>query len=169
MDDDLRSLRDMDPDDEEDLFGGFSDESLEEIEDPFASLDELGDSDPFANLKAPQDEDLFGAAETAVIEETRPLQPPETAPRELPQEGDETPDWLRELGVGTEEAEFAAASAEEERAGGSPAAPPQKAARPHRGAFGMTAQQRMVLAIFLFLDVLVLSFLILLVIGAIQI
>lgn len=169
MDDDLRSLRDMDSDDEEDLFGGFSDDPLEEIEDPFASLDDLGDSDPFANLKAPQDEGLFGAAETAVVEETRPVPLPETAPGGLPQEGDETPDWLRELGVGTEETEFAAASAEEEHTGGYPAAPSRKAARPHRGAFGMTAQQRMVLAIFLFLDVLVLSFLILLVIGAINI
>ncbi len=162
MDEDLSSLRGQDPEDE-DLFAGFDEESLTGEEDPFASLDDLADSDPFASLEAPRDEDPF-----AQLGETTPTRPAQ--PAELPPAGGETPTWLRELGVGTEEEEIGspAYAAQEERARGS-VLTGLTGTGPKSMAFGMTAPQRMVLAIFLFLDVLVFSVLILIAIGAINI
>ncbi len=164
MDDDLRSLREEDAEDE-DLFGGFDEQPLAGEEDPFASLDELVDSDPFAGLEAPQEQAAFADADE--FNESMPTRP--AWADEQPLAGGETPEWLRELGVGAEEGERGgpADAPRPSRARGS-ALTALAGSGPRGMAFGMTAQQRMVLAIFLFLDVLVFSALILIAIGAIN-
>ncbi len=72
---------------------------------------------------------------------------------------DETPDWLRELGGFEEEEETKAAPARTARK--------SRAKSSGRKAAGMTPQQRMILSIFLFLDVAVLGCAILFALGVI--
>jgi hypothetical protein len=98
-----------------------------------------GDTEAFSGFSDPAGADLGGA---------------EAASR-----AEETPDWLRELG-GFEEEETKAAPARTARKG--------KAKSSGRRAAGMTPQQRMILSIFLFLDVAVLGCAILFALGVIS-
>ena len=166
---DLRRAQDEDDENMDDLFAGFSDDALEDVSDPFATLDEADDDDLFSRLQADdeplEEDDLWESAPAQTAAQPAPeddLLPP------LPDAA--APSWLSELGIDEpdvieEEAEIAP----------EPAAEPEDeplAAIAGRGpegrAFGMTAQQRMILAIFLFLDVVVLGFLLLYVLGVIQ-
>jgi hypothetical protein len=171
MDDDFRSLQGNDQD--EDLFAAFSSTD----DDPFSSLDALtGDSDPFASLDAltGADDPFAGLGGPPVVEESKEPTLASSPTISQPffdedEEDTERPEWLRELS-GFEDGAF------DEPAVETPLRPkPTSGAltrfvgRGPRGmAFGMTAQQRMVLSIFLFLDMAVIGFLILYVIGAIN-
>jgi hypothetical protein len=160
---------------DDDLFAAFSEPGdSKQDDDPFASLDSTQEDDPFGSLGFDEEEDELFAP-------LPPEEPPAVseepdwatvAAEEPPPVTDERPEWLRELG-GFEE--------EEER---TPApAPTQVRASRSRGglmsglvgsgpkgmALGMTAQQRMILSIFLFLDIAVLACLILIAIGAVNI
>lgn len=186
MEDDFMSLRGESSDDD-DLFGAFSSPDPDDpfasldaapADDPFASLDAAGDDDPFSTLtlgSEPQpaaDDDIFGA-----FGEPERVDIPESQP-----DFDESatrPAWLSELDGGFDD-DFGAAPVAAPRPGAARAAKGTSSARegilaqfvgsgPQGMAFGMTAQQRMVLAIFLFLDVAVIGFMILLAIGAIAI
>lgn len=89
-----------------------------------------------------------------------------------PASASETPDWLQELG-GFEDVETEtppAAAPTRARAKPARAKPARKARTSSAGStmFGLTAQQRMLLSIFLFLDTAVIGVLILVVIGAIS-
>lgn len=159
MDDDLMPLRSGDAPEDDDLFALFSDGDPLASEDPFASLDATEvQSDPFA-------------AETQLSMPTRSLEPPAAQPAPI-LSSDEPPEWLRAALGGLEE--------EEEPSSPPPVEAPSPSRRPRRRtslagsgprgrAFGMTAQQRMVLSIFLFLDVTVLAVALLIAIGAISI
>lgn len=170
MDDELRSLLNGDDDDEEteDLLAAFSGDPL--TDDLFAEMDSdvpLGD-DPFAALDEPIEDDAFAdfAAPAPLVSE--PLVPvEEDAFEPLPDmPEDEMPEWLRDLGVEeVEDAPLPAPVTAETPAAKMPPAP--LVAAPRRS--GMTPQQRMVLALFFFLDVLVLGFLILVLMGIIQV
>lgn len=147
MDDDLSSLRNN--------FGGEN--------DLFGDFDE--NDDLFSGFSDPADMD-FGT-----VSEAPPSQPPSAPPVMPPSEParpatDEggVPDWLRELSP-----EFAEEE-EPEEAIAEPAPAKKKAStqRPKRtSSGGMTPQQRMVLSIFLFLDVAVLGIALLAALGVI--
>ncbi len=170
---DLRRSQDQDDESMDDLFAGFSDDALDNVRDPFATLDEADDDDIFSRLQADdeplEEDDLWesapaqtatqAAAQPAIDDDLLPPLPDATAPS-----------WLSELGIDEPDV-----IEEEEEVAPEPAAKPEDeplAAIAGRGpegrAFGMTAQQRMILAIFLFLDVVVLGFLLLYVLGVIQ-
>jgi hypothetical protein len=163
---------------DDDLFAAFSEPGdSEQDDDPFASLDSAEEDDPFASLGFDEArDDLFAPVPP---EEPAPAvadEEPEwetVAAEEPPPVTDERPDWLRELG-GFEE--------EETQKAPSPVTPRPSAQQSRSGvmsglvgkgskgmAFGMTAQQRMILAIFLFLDVAVLACVILIAIGAVNV
>lgn len=163
---DLRRSGDEDDENMDDLFAGFSDDDLDDVSDPFASLDEADDDDLFSTLKAPDDtleDDLWTAAPSE-----RQAAPDDDVLPPLPDAA--APEWLSELGIEQEDV----LDAEDEPEPVPVVEPDDEplAAIAGRGpegrAFGMTAQQRMVIAIFLFLDVVVLSFLLLYVLGVIQ-
>lgn len=164
MDDDLMSLRGNRNTNDDDLFAAFSDLGSSTSGGDFDSLGDMSDLD----------RDF-------------------TSPSSLPL-ADETPDWLAAF----QEGERAASAAPEApsrgreapktperestpRTGfrfGKQAVPSSRAVsqaavrRPRRSdglLLGMTPQQRMILSIFLFLDVTILGFLILIAIGAISI
>jgi hypothetical protein len=171
MDEELRSLfNDEDNDDDaDDLMAAFSGDPLND--DLFAELDgdiELGD-DPFAALDEPLEDDAFAnltAPAPLVAEPLVPVEVEEEAFEPLTEPPTEDmPEWLRDLGVEEIEEEPLPAPVTAE----TPVAelPPAPMPQPRRG--GMTPQQRMVLALFFFLDVLVLGFLILVVMGIVQI
>lgn len=172
MDDELRSLFGEENDDEEeadDLLAAFSGDPLND--DLFAELDTdlgLGD-DPFAALDEPIEDDAFADLTVPTPLVAEPLVPVaeeddfDALPVEPEMPAGDMPEWLRDLGM-DEPAEPLPAPVTAE----TPVAPPpMPVAQPRRG--GMTPQQRMVLALFFFLDVLVLGFLILVVMGIIQI
>lgn len=160
---------------DDDLFAAFSEPGdSEQDDDPFASLDSAEEDDPFASLGFDEADDLFApvAPEEPAEADEEPVW--ETvAAEEPPPVTDERPDWLRELG-GFEEEEARTAP---------PPVSPRPGAQQSRGgvmsslvgkgskgmAFGMTAQQRMILSIFLFLDVAVLACMILIAIGAVNV
>ncbi len=145
---------------EDDPFGDYGGE-----DDPFAALDEAFADDPFRELEAtPEREGYVEAPE-----------PPAPARPVEPLMEDDTPAWLRELGVG--EDEFGYIEPEQ------PAPPPEPAAPraasggpltavtgtgPEGTSFGLTARQRMLLALFLFLDVSVVACGLLYALGAIN-
>lgn len=150
---------------EDDPFEDFGGE-----DDPFAALDEGFADDPFHELEAtPEREGYVDAPEV------RPPAPPRPRPAEpLEDEDDDTPAWLRELGVG--EDEFGYIEPEQPAPPPEPVAPqvgggPMAAVTgtgPEGVAFGMTARQRMLLALFLFLDVSVIACGLLYALGAIN-
>lgn len=161
---------------DDDLFAAFSEPSdSEQDADPFASLDSAKEDDPFASLGFDEEDDLFTplapAEEPPVMQEEEPEWA--TVPAEEPPPvTDERPDWLRELSGFEEEKKPAPA----------PVTPRAQASKPRGGlmssltgngpkgmALGMTAQQRMILSIFLFLDIAVLACMILIAIGAVNI
>jgi hypothetical protein len=160
---------------DDDLFSAFSEPSDSEPgDDPFASLDSTKKDDPFASLGFDEeDDDLFAPLppeEPPMMSEEPDLVP--VAAEEPPPVTDERPDWLRELG-GFEE---------EEKRAPAPAPTRVRASQPRGGlmsnlvgsgqkgmALGMTAQQRMILSIFLFLDIAVLACMLLIAIGAVNI
>ncbi|HLV45244.1 MAG TPA: hypothetical protein VKY39_09810 [Aggregatilineales bacterium] len=171
--DDLRSLRDERADDEDidALFGDYSAEPVPRADDPFASLDEADEDDLFSQLQT-EEEDPFsslreeGEEVEAVYEDDyddlAALREESLPP--LPEAA--VPDWLSELGIESEdivEERGSVVVAERDRVSA-----PAPAASTGGMALGMTAQQRMVLAIFLFLDIAVLGFLLLYAMGAIQ-
>jgi hypothetical protein len=188
VDDDFMSMLNKKGDDD-DLFAAFSgSEPVPDTDDPFAALDAGIVDDPFAGLTAARpEEDLFGSPR-APAGAKAPAAPadadlfPADAPGDdvlagfdsgLAAADGERPAWLREYG-----GEF-----EEEAEELEPEEPKKKGrARRRQGSvlskmvgqgprgvsFGMTAQQRMVLSIFLFLDTAVLGFMVLLAIGAIS-
>ena len=84
---------------------------------------------------------------------------------------DDQPEWLRDLGVQSEEAAPAGsppkqAKKEKEKKKKKPA---RRSKKSSGNLMGLTAQQRMILALFLFLEVTVISILALVIIGAINI
>lgn len=171
--DDLRSQRAERADDEDidSLFGDYSDEPLSPTEDPFAALDEADEDDLFSQLETEDEDPLRTLREEpeageAVYEDDyddlAALREESLPP--LPEAA--VPDWLSELGIESEDIV-------EERGGVVVAerdqvSVPTPAASTGGTALGMTAQQRMVLAIFLFLDIAILGFLLLYAMGAIQ-
>jgi hypothetical protein len=171
---------------DDDLFAAFSEPGDSgQDDDPFASLDSSEvEDDPFSSLGFDEDDDdLFSALPPeppAIMEEPEPEPEWETVEAEEPPTiTDERPEWLRELGGFEEEApaiaQPAAAAAappvrsRPERAGGSGLLSNMVGSGPRGMAFGMTAQQRMILSIFLFLDISVLACMLLFAIGAINI
>jgi hypothetical protein len=157
----------LDPSDARDMFADFDDaSSLPETsaaeEDLFAMLDTAEGLDPFRELEA---------VAPPTSDRAVPELAAEPAPRKrepLPEPtSDETPEWLRELGIGEGED----LSEYDDR--------PQQLARPRRRArsapapatniaFGMTPSQRLVLAVFLFVDVAVIGLLALYALGAVD-
>ncbi len=174
MSDDLFSMQD----------GGAGGSDDDDLFAAFGSGDPLSDSDLFASLDAPQTgdafggEDLFGSKPPAAPPEPPPV-PAASAPAEpaAPASSD-SPDWLKELDS-FQDMDMAETQAQAQgqtqvaspaTAQAAPSSGPLQAMAgtgPRGMAFGMTAQQRMVLAIFLFLDVAVLGCAILVGIGAI--
>jgi hypothetical protein len=170
---------------DDDLFAAFSEPGDSgQDDDPFASLDSSEvEDDPFSSLGFDDDDDdLFSALppEPPAIVEEPELEPEwETAEAEEPPTiTDERPEWLRELG-GFEEEEPATVRppaavappvrSRPERAGGSGFLSNMVGSGPRGMAFGMTAQQRMILSIFLFLDISVLACMLLVALDAINI
>jgi hypothetical protein len=165
-----------DPADDDDLFASLDTPADDETpgdspalgtdaDDPFAALDAVSDDDPFAPVGAPPaTEDDAGD----LLEADIGLPPlVTTEPAEAAR-----PEWLRELS-GFEEEEFE----DEPEAPAVPRAPgvlgtilSSLVGRGPQGiGFGMTAQQRMVLSIFLFLDVAAIGCMLLIAIGAVNI
>ncbi|HEC22224.1 MAG TPA: hypothetical protein ENI95_04835 [Chloroflexi bacterium] len=140
MDDDLNSLRGSLGGEDDDLFGAFSDPTEGAIPE---------------NLDMP--DWLSG--------EPEPASEPEPEPAPSTDEGG-VPEWLSELGEPPPDED------EEEPSPmiGEPETAHRERKRRSRSStfLGLTPQQRMVLSIFLFLDVAVLGFLLLLAIGAIS-
>lgn len=148
----------------DDLFAGFSDDVLEDVDDPFASLDQVDEDDLFSRLETTEEEGLFEdewrepAPEAGVPAAEESLPPlPDSA----------VPEWLNELGIERDEIVEERVVVVEEGDEAEPLAE-LSGTGPQGIAFGMTAQQRLILAIFLFLDVAVLGFLLLYVLGVIQ-
>lgn len=148
-----------------DLFADFDDaaaplETSAAEEDLFALLDSAEDLDPFRELEAVE-------PPTRAEPDREPAAP--LAPREPlpPPTSDETPDWLRELGIGEGEdlAPLDEPAAEVSR---QPRRARRTAAPATNMAFGMTASQRLILAVFLFIDVAVLGLLALYAVGAVN-
>jgi hypothetical protein len=149
--------------DEDDPFGDYGGE-----DDPFAALDEAFADDPFRELEATPEREGYVEAPEPPSAPARPVEPLV--------EDDDTPAWLRELGVG-EDDEFGYIEPE-------PSAPPPEPAAPRAASggplaavtgtgpegtsFGLTARQRMLLALFLFLDVSVVACGLLYALGAIN-
>ncbi len=179
MSDDFMSLRGSSSEDD-DLLAAFSGSSSDRMplpdSDPFASLDvPVSDkADPFADLSAPTAvPDVFGED---IFADTAPAAPTASVgrPGAAAAGADERPAWLRELS-GFEEAQPAQPS----RARASQPEAERRPAKKRGGlnltgtgpqgrAFGMTAQQRMILSIFLFLNVTVLGLALLVAIGAVN-
>lgn len=161
---DLRPAREEENDDRDmdDLFAGFSNDVLKDVDDPFASLDEAPDDDLFSHLEATAEDDQDAWREPVAPAETvasdEPLPPlPDAA----------VPEWLSELGIERDEIVEDQLKAAPERDTAEPLTA-ISGSGPKGMAFGMTAQQRMILSIFLFLDVAVLGFLLLYALGVIQ-
>ena len=175
MDDDLfSSLRGDSSDDDPLASLSGEPEPAAAPDDPFAALDDAAD-DPFASLDAVDDSDPF-AALAATPEPAAPAPapaPPEPTGVASTAQGEERPEWLRELG-GFEESQDprrAAGIPSPARGGGGGASALLQnfmGRGPHGIAMGMTAQQRMVLSIFLFLDVAAIGCMLLIAIGAVQ-
>jgi hypothetical protein len=151
-------------DGEDDLFDDFGGE-----DDPFAALDEAFADDPFRELEAtPEREGYVEVPEYTPAPAPQPVEPPQE------EDDDDTPAWLRELGVG--EDEFGYIEPEQSAPPPEPvtasAAPGPLAAVTGTGSegssFGLTARQRMLLALFLLLDVGVLACGLLYALGAIN-
>ncbi len=160
MDDDLMPLRSNDTPGDDDLFSLFSDGEALPSDDPFASLDATEvEQDPFAD-------------ETLPSMPTSRLEPPSTAQPAPILSSDEPPEWLRAALGGLEGEEEEPVSPPPVKASPSARQPRRRSSLagsgPQGRAFGMTAQQRMVLSIFLFLDVTVLAVALLIAIGAIS-
>jgi hypothetical protein len=160
MDDDLFFDDLGEEGDEDDPFGEYGGE-----DDPFAALDEAFADDPFRELEATPEREGYVEAPEPPPAPARPVEPL--------REDDDTPAWLRELGVG--EDEFGYIEPEQ------PAPPPEPEPSAPRGpmaavtgtgpegtSFGLTARQRMLLALFLFLDVSVVACGLLYALGAIN-
>jgi hypothetical protein len=158
---------------DDDLFAAFSSDSdplSDRDDDPFASLGSF-DDDPFDSLGAPE-EKSFGA-EPKDIPEVHTSPTMVSAPTTTPSSG-ARPEWLRELSGFDEEFDDKPASTRSRKA-----APQKKQSSsilsgmvgsgPQGVGFGMTAQQRMILSMFLFLDTAVIGVLILMYIGAINV
>lgn len=144
----------------DDLFAGFSNDVLSDVDDPFASLDEAADDDLFSHLEVEEEEE---PSETW-REPIAPATPDEPLPP-LPDAA--VPEWLSELGIERDEIVEDQLKIAPERNTAEPLTA-LSGTGPKGMAFGMTAQQRMILSIFLFLDVAVLGFLLLYALGVIQ-
>jgi len=160
---------------DDDLFAAFSEpgDSGEDA-DPFASLDSVEEDDPFASFGFDEEDDLF--APTPPEEPPAVQEEPEwetVVAEEPPPVTDERPDWLRELGgfedEGATSAPPPAAPRARTRQSGGGLLSNLVGSGPKGMAFGMTAQQRMILSVFLFLDIAVLACMILIAIGAVNI
>ena len=148
MDDDLRALLGDDFDDERD-------------DDLFVEFD-AADDDFFSD-------DLFADEPSAPAEpeESAPVEddwrPPEPAPAET--RDDDVPSWLSDAPDSTSPAPVAGFTERSREADAQPVSEMKK--RKRSNFLGMTPFQRMVLAIFFFLDVLVIGFLLLVALGRI--
>ena len=150
-------LSDEDAESLDDLLSGFSDEKLEEVEDPFAALDEIDEDDFFTRLQSEGDE-----FDDELFEEQRPEPARAAADEALPPLPDTpVPEWLSTLGIESEEIVERRDEAEADIDEDAEPLAALAGTGPKGMALGMTAQQRMVLAVFLFLDVAVLGFLLL--------
>ncbi|MBN1311827.1 MAG: hypothetical protein JXB30_10430 [Anaerolineae bacterium] len=79
---------------------------------------------------------------------------------------DEQPEWLRDLGVEPEEAAPAEQAPKTEKK--KKKKPARRSGKSSGNFMGLTPQQRMILALFLFLEIAVISILVLIVTGAIR-
>ncbi|MBN1120179.1 MAG: hypothetical protein JXJ17_03815 [Anaerolineae bacterium] len=160
---------------DDDLFAAFASDSEPfsdgDDEDPFASLGSF-DDDPFESLGAPEEKSFDAEPKDIPEVHTSPtiVSSPTTTPS-----GGARPEWLRELSGFDEEFDDKPARAKSRKK----SAPREKQSSsvlsgmvgsgPQGVGFGMTAQQRMVLSMFLFLDTAVIGVLILMYIGAINV
>jgi len=175
MDDDLFGLG-SERSDDDDLFAAFT--SGSDDDDPFASLDSPGEDDLFSGLGGSNDP--FSSLIPDEEDEPDLFQPhtdsePDSPFSAFDEEEEARPAWLSELGGDFDESpapkkETSAPKRRLKSSGGSEEGLlAQFVGRGPSGyGLGMTAQQRMVLSIFLFLDVTVIGFMLLLVIGAIS-
>jgi hypothetical protein len=159
---------------DDDLFAAFASsedsDPFADVDDPFASLGSF-DEDLFESLGEPEEKDFEAKPKDVPEDHTSPtvVSPPTEA-----LSSGARPEWLRELSGFDEEFDDRPA-----RARASKAVPGEKRSSSVLSGmvgsgsegvgFGMTAQQRMILSIFLFLDTAVIGVLILMYIGAINI
>jgi hypothetical protein len=160
---------------DDDLFAAFSSGpdpfSDGDDNDPFASLGSF-DDDPFGSLGAPDEEKSFDS-EPKDIPEVHTSATIVSSPTVTPSSG-ARPEWLRELSGFDEEfgdrpARSKTKKAVSQEKSSSSVLSGMVGSGPQGVGFGMTAQQRMILSMFLFLDTAVIGVLILMYIGAINV
>jgi len=164
---------------DDDLFAAFSSDSDPfsdmDDDDPFASLGSFDDADPFESLGEPEEKSFDAEQKDVPEDHTSPTIV--SSPTMAPTSG-ARPEWLSELSGFDEEfgdqpapsrsrARKAAAPKEESSGGGFLSG--MVGSGSEGVGFGMTAQQRMILSMFLFLDTAVIGVLILMYIGAINV
>ncbi len=159
---------------DDDLFAAFSSDSDPlsdgDDNDPFASLGSF-DDDPFESLGAPGEKSFDGEPKDIPEVHTSPTvvsSPTVTPP------GGARPEWLRELSGFDEEFDDKPAVARTRKVAtqekkSSSVLSGMVGSGPQGVGFGMTAQQRMILSMFLFFDTAVIGVLILMYTGAINV
>lgn len=166
MDDDLMSLRGSRNTSDDDLFAAFSDLGSSTSEGDFGALGDMSDLDK--DFTSPSSLPLADEAPDWLTEFHQGSEREAPPKPEAPPKGREAPKAPERGSAPQGGFRFGKQTAPSSRAVSQPTARP----RPRRSGgllLGMTPQQRMILSIFLFLDVTILGFLILIAIGAISI
>jgi hypothetical protein len=167
MDDDLMSLRGNRNTSDDDLFAAFSDLGASPDEGELGALGDLGDmSDLDRGFTSSSSLPLADEAPDWIGGFQEGGKPTPVAP-EAPARGHETPKVPQKEGTAQSGFRFGRQAVPSSRAVPQPTARP-RSRRSGGMLLGMTPQQRMILSIFLFLDVTILGFLILIAIGAIS-
>jgi hypothetical protein len=168
MDDDLMSLRGTRNTSDDDLFAAFSDMGAPAGEGDLGDLGDLGDMSDLDQSFTPSGSLPLADESSDWMSGFREAGKPATVTPEAPAKGREAPKTPPKDSTTQSGFRFGRQPSISSRAVPQPTA----RRRPRRSGgmlLGMTPQQRMILSIFLFLDVTILGFLILIAIGAISI